>query len=684
MNPWFGFDHDEKRLYPIASSLRQYARIRGWTERQLDQIGDDPCSFGLTGLSMLQSMLFFGVWESIIGNSISSRDFLLGPPTDLKLSSKNLRSLIQQTDKILHSSRPLSKSEQIYTTMKEVELWQNILLDHHPVQFSLLISVLRRQTALNEDALWFLYCCIPCNIRRNYAKFHHLNVNEGFYRDLLRENGFCPSYYEYLDYAGISAIEYFCVAGPTNKSISDHLSCNNTMCLETRTVLGVDKANHLESDCVCQSVSILSTRVREILVSGNYFVIDITRLLDMKSSHSEAIVPYHSGLTYVAFSHVWSHGLGNIADQGLPVCRLRYLRNLIFSLKATFGRITHFWIDAMCIPEDTNLKKKSIGLMDQVYRNSTVVMALDVMLQTLLLDDLSYEMLAITILLSDWNRRLWTFQEAKLATTLVIVLKNRWISIQALYNVLSGKISDGHGSPVTLSCAQQLACLTEYATGLFEWMPLLQFRSCSVSTDEPLVISALTGLDTHLLVQEEGDFRMAKFWALLGRVPSGILFHASPKLKVESYRWAPRSLICGSNETGVAGVRQPDSDVTRDGLRASLFTVDFREEPILLDSTAPTVIVIQGVRLTCRNRDEEMGNSTQSLAFDALAFARDPLVHRVVLPNTLLSAVALKWTSSTPDVTCYTFILPILAKVERFPSTGIKNRAATKKTILIS
>jgi hypothetical protein len=177
---------------------------------------------------------------------------------------------------------------------------------------------------------------------------------------------------------------------------------------------------------------------------------------------------------------------------------------------------------------------------------------------------------------------------------------------------------------------------------------------------------------------------MAKFWALLGRVPSGILFHASPKLNVENYRWAPRSLICGSNETGVGGSDRLDSDVTHDGLRASYFTVDFKEEPTMLSSTAPTVIVIQGVRLTCYNRDKEMDNSAQSLDFDALAFARDPLVHLVVLPNTPLSAVALKWISSTPEVTCYTFVFPLLANIEEFTSTEIKNRAPIKKTILIS
>lgn len=74
--------------------------------------------------------------------------------------------------------------------------------------------------------------------------------------------------------------------------------------------------------------------------------------------------------------------------------------------------------------------------MDQIYRNATVVTAIDAMLQALPLQDMSYESLALNILLSDWNRRLWTFQEAKLAKVLTIALNDGWISIQALYNAL--------------------------------------------------------------------------------------------------------------------------------------------------------------------------------------------------------------------------------------------------------
>lgn len=292
---------------------------------------------------MLQSMLFFGTWESISGDSISSRDFILSS-TGPKLSSENLRSLIQRISKGLCTSNipPTPDPERIFLALEQVESWQNSLLAEHPPQFSLVISLLRRQTVLVRDVLMFLYYCIPHGTRRGFTGFRHLNLNDGFYRDLLQEKKLCPSYYEYLDYVGVSVIEYFSVVDPTNKSQSNHWSCNASSCLVNRKTVGVGEANHLQPACVCQSVSILSTRAQQVLVSENYFVIDIIRLLDETSPPSEAIVPYRSGLTYVAFSHVWSHGLGNIADQGLPLCRLRYLKNLIFSLKVTFGPITHF------------------------------------------------------------------------------------------------------------------------------------------------------------------------------------------------------------------------------------------------------------------------------------------------------------------------------------------------------
>jgi hypothetical protein len=643
---------------------------------------------------MLQSMLFFGLWESVIGIAMSSREFLMEYNGVSILSSGNLRSLIQETTNSINSSDFTSSgdlatvksiSEQVCKVMDEVGLWESALLANHPREYSPMISNLQRQTTLAIEALNFFHRQIPADLEASLEGFHHLNVNECLYRDLLRERGLCPSYHDYLDYVGVSAFEYFCATNPIQKLGLKHSSCSTSICLQSKADEEHNKPNHLPLDCACRSISVLSKRAEEVLKSQSYFVVDIRRLLKSMASPSDAVVSYRPGLAYVAFSHVWSHGLGNVADEGLPICRLRYLEKIIRSLGGKFGRITHFWMDAMCIPDNSELKGKSIALMDQIYSNATVVMALDSMLQTLSLEDLSYESLTLHILLSDWNRRLWTFQEAKLAKNLTIALNGGWISIRALYDALWDMINDGHGSPVTLSCADQLVCLTEHTTGLFEWLPLLQFRSCSVSTDEPLVISVLTGLDIRSLVYEDGEGRMAKFWALLGRVPSGLLFHASPKLKIENYKWAPRSLICGSTETGVAGSRDLDSEVTLEGLKASYFTVDFRDDPMQLDSTGTFVIAIQGVRLICQNRDEDKTwGTTQESHFDALAFARDPIMHRKILKNTLLSAVALKWISSTPETTRYSFKFPLLAEVEESHSLDLPNRAPSRNEVIIS
>jgi hypothetical protein len=200
-HPWLGFDHDENRMHPIASSLRQYATNRGWTESQLNRIGDDPYSFGLTGLAMLQSMLFFGIWESVIGESMSSEDFLVGSPANRKLSSENLRPLLRETSEALDRGKPTSvkdlaalesKSQQICRVMEEVESWESVLLGPHPVQFSLAISVLQRQTALAREALNFLHRWIPPEKTHNRPRFRHLNVNEGFTETYCRRTTCVP------------------------------------------------------------------------------------------------------------------------------------------------------------------------------------------------------------------------------------------------------------------------------------------------------------------------------------------------------------------------------------------------------------------------------------------------------------------------------------------------------------
>lgn len=52
-------------------------------------------------------------------------------------------------------------------------------------------------------------------------------------------------------------------------------------------------------------------------------------------------------------------------------------------------------------------------------------------------------------------------------------------------------------------------------------------------------------------------------------------------------------------ETGVGGLQELNAEVTAEGLKASYFTVEFREDPMQLDSDVTFVVDIQGARLIC-------------------------------------------------------------------------------------
>src|SRR6266487_5478801 len=102
-HPWLGFNHDGEQRYSPALSLEDYARRRGWIGNQLNCLENDPCAFGMTGLEMLQSMLFFGVWESLTGRALLPKDFIVNSSTGPKLCTTKLRLLLQE---ILRNHRP--------------------------------------------------------------------------------------------------------------------------------------------------------------------------------------------------------------------------------------------------------------------------------------------------------------------------------------------------------------------------------------------------------------------------------------------------------------------------------------------------------------------------------------------------------------------------------------------------
>jgi hypothetical protein len=76
----------------------------------------------------------------------------------------------------------------------------------------------------------------------------------------------------------------------------------------------------------------------------------------------------------------------------------------------------------------------------------------------------------------------------------------------------------------------------------------LQTRSFSVSSDEPLCIATLMGLDIRKVLAIQGaELRMCKIWKMLseqfGGIPANIIFYEDHCLPFSSWRWAPRSFV---------------------------------------------------------------------------------------------------------------------------------------------
>jgi hypothetical protein len=82
----------------------------------------------------------------------------------------------------------------------------------------------------------------------------------------------------------------------------------------------------------------------------------------------------------------------------------------------------------------------------------------------------------------------------------------------------------------------------------------LQHRSVSVTSDEPLCISTLLGLDiSQVLKYSNHDDRMEETWTLVSEkfrgMPAGVAFFEDNTLPSQGWRWTPRSLLPNDNSS---------------------------------------------------------------------------------------------------------------------------------------
>ncbi|KAI1377275.1 hypothetical protein F4677DRAFT_444500 [Hypoxylon crocopeplum] len=299
------------------------------------------------------------------------------------------------------------------------------------------------------------------------------------------------------------------------------------------------------------------------------------------------------GVYYIAFSHVWVDGLGNPSLNALPSCQIRRLYNLAVTLRGAFNLNESnpkvaIWIDILYIPVTPELKeyrKRTIRLLAQIYIEAMVVLVLGGELCRFESRKAPALELGIRVLCSGWLKRLWTLQEASLASDIqgASVLYFQMADGPAYWNRLSRcfqykpsyfEVSlPPKPSTTAVSIRDTKADLLyemhlmtamedripsvrvisnpRFDTKFQKVMHAVQNRYTSKAEDEPVCLASLVGLDPQsILNAKDIDNRMAEFYKLLRELPTVILFSEfgvpnflATNLTIPPYRWAPRSLL---------------------------------------------------------------------------------------------------------------------------------------------
>lgn len=138
----------------------------------------------------------------------------------------------------------------------------------------------------------------------------------------------------------------------------------------------------------CEDVNVDPERLAIALRSGPGRI-PIISVDDTHSPESPIqVVPHMNGehhkRAYIAISHVWSDGLGNLFRNALPYCQLRRIKDLVQvynHARKQSSQIHYFWLDTLCVPPDSandpDLQKLAIHILRDTYDEAAAVIVLD-------------------------------------------------------------------------------------------------------------------------------------------------------------------------------------------------------------------------------------------------------------------------------------------------------------------
>jgi hypothetical protein len=297
------------------------------------------------------------------------------------------------------------------------------------------------------------------------------------------------------------------------------------------------------------------------------------------------------------------------------------------------------WIDTLSVPIEPDTKRIAISKLRTVYTEASKVLVIDKDLMHVGSDENEQ---ILQLLSSEWQRRLWTLQEGRLARHLHIQFKDGAVSISKLIAAtplwrireLNTEISNVFIMiNVKLDIRNRFSEKENIHSQFLALVEDLARRSVTVKSDEPICLATLLGLQLE-------DFdpypTMVDIYRSLQSIPQDLMFRRQPRLQAPGLTWAPSTFLETAFLTFPSDKDSRSGRLSGEGLHvvrdSLLFNKDlkFRRNP----SSAPEVYIVES-------------SDGQTFALQSVDFVSPDGTSTRVEPSRLISKPAVIWMKTT-------------------------------------
>jgi Heterokaryon incompatibility protein (HET) len=367
--------------------------------------------------SFLQAWLFFEALRHVliaVHVTFRKEDFILREHAGCLVTTRELPRVLREwkeRDQLVDQDERLLCQEAVLKVLKRAYqvISGNLFRTDTPEALRPLDDSQRLAICVLHETLQHAYCEIWRAGNAEVQRPSLLAPQSMLPRANMTCLGWCPSdvaqVYEIFDN---TTLYFSSLLGRYDLGL-DHFSCSAKQCLARHVDENSYKTRHRADGCTCDYITVDNDEVLPILRRG-----EIPRVVIANGGEEYRLRVHNSG-SYVAISHVWSDGLGNVKGNSLPACQLKHIQEIAAAcwpeiISGNTSSSIAIWIDTLCVPLEQEGKRLALIQLHEVYQQADRVLVLDGELQRATLQS-DLEERVVRICVSGWMRRLWTLEE---------------------------------------------------------------------------------------------------------------------------------------------------------------------------------------------------------------------------------------------------------------------------------